>query len=143
MTALALVKACHTFAEKTAPYLYITDIHHYQETLVALEKLLEKADDSARDPLNIVIEMLSRAVERYENSNSALLQFEKNSLQAPHDLAMLRTLMDQYQLTMSDLPEIGSKSMVSRVLSGERQLSKKHIQALAKRFKIKPAMFFN
>ena len=35
-----------------------------------------------------------------------------------------------------------SKSMVSRVLSGERSLSKKHIQALAKRFGVSPAVFF-
>jgi HTH-type transcriptional regulator/antitoxin HigA len=32
--------------------------------------------------------------------------------------------------------------MVSRVLSGERNLSKKHIQALSERFDIKPGLFF-
>ena len=143
MTALALVKACHTFAQKTAPYLHITDEQHYQETLVALEKLLEEAKDSPEDPLNIIIEMLSRAVEDYENINPILSRFEKIVLKEPHELALVRTLMDQHNLTMNDLPEIGSKSMVSRVLSGERQLSKKHIHALAKRFHIKPALFFN
>lgn len=40
------------------------------------------------------------------------------------------------------LPEIGSKSVVSRVLSGERNLTKKHIQALSQRFGISPAVFF-
>jgi HTH-type transcriptional regulator / antitoxin HigA len=47
------------------------------------------------------------------------------------DLAMLRLLMDLYNLGMADLTEIGLKSMVSRVLSGERQLNKKHIKALS------------
>jgi HTH-type transcriptional regulator/antitoxin HigA len=51
----------------------------------------------------------------------------------PADLAMLRLLMDQHGLGIADLPEIGSKSMVSRVMSGKRDLSKKHIQALAAR----------
>ena len=60
----------------------------------------------------------------------------------PADLAMLCLLMDQHDLGTADLPEIGSKSMVSRVLSGERNLSKKHIQALSERFDINPGLFF-
>jgi len=36
----------------------------------------------------------------------------------------------------------GSKSMVSRVLSGERSLNKNHIMALSKRFNIDPGLFF-
>ena len=55
---------------------------------------------------------------------------------------MLRLLMDQYDLGVADLPEIGSKSMVSRVLSGERSLNKKHIKALSERFGIDPGLFF-
>lgn len=44
----------------------------------------------------------------------------------PGGIAVIRTLMDQYGLTLSDLPEIGSKSMVSRVLSGKRKLTLEH-----------------
>ncbi len=40
-----------------------------------------------------------------------------------------------------DLPATGS--LVSRILSGERNLTKKHIQALSKRFGISPAGFFD
>jgi HTH-type transcriptional regulator/antitoxin HigA len=61
----------------------------------------------------------------------------------PRDLAVLGVLMDQYGLGVNDLPEIGSKSLVSRILSGERNLTKKHIQALSKRFGINPANFFD
>jgi len=50
--------------------------------------------------------------------------------------------MDQYQLGTADIPEVGSKSMVSRVLSGERSMNKKHIKALAERFQISPNLFF-
>jgi HTH-type transcriptional regulator/antitoxin HigA len=63
-------------------------------------------------------------------------------MRQPADLAMLRLLMDQHDLGTADLPEIGSKSMVSRVLSGERNLNKHHIQALSKRFGIDPGLFF-
>ncbi len=73
-------------------------------------------------------------LERYE--------FESRALSRPSELAMLRLLMDQHHLGMNDIPEIGSKSMVFRVLSGERELSKKHIKALSKRFNISPSLFF-
>lgn len=55
---------------------------------------------------------------------------------------MLRMLMAQHHLGMADLPEIGSKSMVSRVLSGERKLNKQHIKALSELFQVDPGLFF-
>lgn len=60
-----------------------------------------------------------------------------------HPLYLLRVLVGQYQLDVSDLPEIGFKSMVSRVLSGERQLNRNHMQALSTRFDVCPTLFFN
>ncbi|MGQ7145255.1 helix-turn-helix domain-containing protein, partial [Escherichia sp. SS-MK2] len=40
-------------------------------------------------------------------------------------------------------PEIGSKSMVSRVLSGKRKLTLEHAKKLATRFGISPALFID
>ncbi len=134
--------ACHSFARAAAPYVHITDDARYGKALDLVEDLLEEGADSPHDPLNLVIEMLSRAIEAYENKNEELATFAKQAMEQPADLAMLRLLMDQHGLNTTDLPEIGSKSMVSRVLSGERNLSKKHIQALSKRFGIDPGLFF-
>ncbi|MEN8129671.1 MAG: transcriptional regulator [Pseudomonadota bacterium] len=142
MTAVAFKDACHSFAQAAAPYYQIADDGHYEEALELVENLLEEAEDSLGDPLNAVIEMLSHAIEAYENKDKELAAFEKRVTDQPADLAMLRLLMDQYGLGTADLPEIGSKSMVSRVLSGERNLSKKHIQALSERFSINPGLFF-
>jgi len=142
MTALAFKDACHSFARAAAPYYHITDSRYYEEALELIENLLEEAEESPDDPLNAVIEMLSHAIEAYENQDDELAAFEKLLTDQPADLAVLRLLMDQHDLGTSDLPEIGSKSMVSRVLSGERGLSKKHIQALSERFGIDPGLFF-
>jgi HTH-type transcriptional regulator/antitoxin HigA len=142
MTASAFKDACHSFARAAAPYTHITDNRQYEETLELIENLLEEAEDSPDDPLNAVIEMLSRAIEAYENEDDVLAAFEKRVMDQPADLSVLRLLMDQHVLGTADLPEIGSKSMVSRVLSGERNLSKKHIQALSERFGIYPGLFF-
>jgi len=50
--------------------------------------------------------------------------------------------MMQDALGPADLLESDYKSMVSRGLSGERGLNKKHIAALARRFRIDPGLFF-
>jgi HTH-type transcriptional regulator/antitoxin HigA len=142
MTAVAFKEACQSFAQAAAPYLHITDDERFEEALELIEDLLEDTKDSPDDPLNAVIEMLSHAIEAYENNNKELVAFERRAMDQPADQAMLRLLMDQHGLGTADLPEIGSKSMVSRVLSGERALNKKHIQALSKRFEINPALFF-
>jgi len=142
MTAVAFKDACHSFAQAAAPYFHITDEKHYEEALELVESLLEETKDSPDDPLNAVIDMLGHAIKIYENEDEALALFEKQAMDQPSDLAMLRLLMDQHGLGTADLPEIGSKSMVSRVLSGKRSLNKKHIQALAERFGINPGLFF-
>lgn len=142
MNAVALKTACHEFAQTAAPYLHIKDTDHYEETLALIEDLLEEAEDSLDDPINAVIEMLSHAIETYENSNKEFVDLETRAMQQPADLAMLRLLMEQHQLGTADLPEIGSKSMVSRVLSGERSLNKNHIKALSERFGIDAGLFF-
>ncbi len=142
MNAVTLKNACHNFAEVAAPYLHIKDDKHYEETLLLIESLLQETEDSLDDPMNAVIELLSRSIEAYENKNDELAAFEARAMGQPVDLAMLRVLMEQHDLGTADLPEIGSKSMVSRVLAGERSLNKKHIQALSARFKINPGLFF-
>ena len=142
MTAVAFKDACHSFAQAAAPYFHITDDEHYEEALELVEYLLEETQDDTDDPLNTIIEMLSQAIEAFEGKDKDLVAFEKRVLKQPADLSMLRLLMDQHGLGTAELPEIGSKSMVSRVLSGERGLSKKHIQALSERFGIDPGLFF-
>lgn len=134
--------ACRRFADAAAPFCHIADAEHYEMSLQLIESLLEEADDTPGDPLHAVISMLSKAIEQYESSDCEIVEFEKQASESASDLSTLRLLMDQHGLGMSEVPEIGSKSMVSRVLSGERSLSKKHIKALSQRFGIDPGMFF-
>ena len=142
MNAIALKNACHDFAQTAAPYLHIQNNEAYEETLALLEELLQEAEDSLDDPINAIIDMLSDSIEAYESMDKELAEFEARAMQQPTDLALIRLLMDQYNLGTNDLPEIGSKSMVSRVLSGERALNKNHIKALSERFNIDPGLFF-
>ncbi|HTM64438.1 MAG TPA: helix-turn-helix domain-containing protein [Gammaproteobacteria bacterium] len=56
---------------------------------------------------------------------------------------MLEFLMNEHGLSQNDLPEIGSQSLVSKILSGERKLTVEHIQQLSNRFGVSTFLFIN
>lgn len=131
------------FAHVAAPLLHITNESEYMQALAVVEALLDQASDDSQDTLNGLIELVSRAISAYEAKDSELIAFDKACEDVAPDVAVLRLLMSQHQLTGADFPEIGDKTLVSKILSGERNLTKQHIEKLAKRFQINPALFFN
>jgi len=140
--ATALKNAYQHFAEVAAPYLHLKDAAHYEEALGLIETLMSETGDSPEDPLNGLIDLLAQAIAEYENQIDDLAAFEAESREGPADVALLRLLMAQHGLGVADFPEIGDKSLVSRILSGSRNLTKQHIQRLAERFGISAGMFF-
>ena len=108
----------------------------YLEALELVEYLL------VNEPTNPLLDLVSLKISEYENTLPETIAFREQMNALPPGVAVLRTLMDQYELNQSDFQqEIGSKSMVSRVLSGERQLTIEHIRKLSLRFGISPALF--
>ena len=80
------------------------------------------------------IDLLTLLVTSYESKHRTLPQA------SPVDV--LRFLMDQHHMSQRDLaPEIGSESLVSRILSGERNLTIPHVHALADRFGVPASVF--
>lgn len=143
MGHLAIVDAYQAFMATAQPLVNIQTDKQYAEALETLEQILESASDTLDDPLNPLIDMLSHAIERYEDRDDELSRFIEEADSTDVDVALIRTLMRQHQLTGSDLPEIGDKTMVSRVLSGKRVLSRQAIEKLSERFGLRPGMFFS
>ena len=50
---------------------------------------------------------------------------------------------ESHELKGTDFPEIGDKTLISKILNGSRSLTKDHITKLAERFDISPALFFD
>lgn len=142
MGQLAIVDAYQAFMATAQPLINIETDEQYEAALGTLEQILESASDTLDDPMNPLIDMLSHAIERYESQDEELMAFIGEAETLPADIALLRTLMSQHHLTGSDLPEIGDKTMVSKVLNGKRILSRQAIEKLSERFELKPAMFF-
>ncbi len=93
-------------------------------------------------PNRPLIDILAHSIERWEDRSDAFADF--NSRIAKLDgIDTLKLLMEQHGLGLADLPEIGSKSLLSKILNGrDRNLTKDHIAALSKRFSVSPALLF-
>lgn len=129
------LKANALFSEAS----FITEIQtdaEYQNALALMDDLIE--DYEKQRPL---IAILSTAIERWENTADEFTEFNQR-IKALDGIATLKLLMEQHGLGISNLPEIGSNTLVSKVLNGKRNLTKSHIEALSKRFGLSPALFF-
>ena len=99
MTQLAIVDAYTNFLSVAQPCLIITNEPEYSSALETLEQVMESASDTLDDPLNPLIDMISLAIEKYEQQDIELVDFINEAEKAPADLALLRTLMSQHNLT--------------------------------------------
>jgi HTH-type transcriptional regulator/antitoxin HigA len=132
------------FASEASNILHIKTEHDYQEALKVVEHLFLEAKDTADDPLNDLIDIISRAIDEYELKQEDIAKFEKEANNMTQEISVLKVLMDQHNLTLADFKnEIGSKSLVSMILNGKRNLTKEHIVKISKRFNLNPALFFN
>jgi HTH-type transcriptional regulator/antitoxin HigA len=132
------------FASVASNILHIKTEQDYEEALETIEHLFSEIKDTPDDPLNDLIDMISRAIEKYELRHDEIINFDKEANNIKPEISVLRVLMDQHSLTLAGFKdEIGSKSLVSMVLNGKRNLTKEHISKLSKRFNLNPSLFFN
>jgi HTH-type transcriptional regulator/antitoxin HigA len=143
MTIAATLAIYDEFLKSFTPLLKVEDQKSHQKALAAVDKLWDLASDDELDPYGSLLLLLANAIERYESLDPDLNSFNERSKAIPADIAMLTTLMNQNGLSERDLPEIGSSSMVSQILKGEKLLSRSAIDALALRFGISGGRFFN
>jgi len=132
------------FAHEASNILHIKNKKNYEEALEIIEHLFNEANDTIDDPLNDLIDIISKSIERYESSQEDIVNFDRNTDDLSQEVSVLRVLMEQHNLTISGFKnEIGSKSLVSMILNGKRNLTKEHIAKLSKRFSLNPVVFFN
>ncbi|MBN8921513.1 MAG: transcriptional regulator [Rhodanobacter sp. 68-29] len=130
-------KRAHALLDEAAFIGRIANEDDYAQALALMDELVE--DYEANRPL---IEILARSIEAWENESGEFTEFNARVAKLG-GVDVLRLLMEQHGLGVADLPEIGSKSLVSKILNGRgRNLTRDHIVALSKRFSLSPALFF-
>lgn len=108
-----------------------------EEELLATQQVIDSLIDRApltpdeSDYLNV----LGTLVYEYEQTQEPISDI--------CGVELLKTLIEDLDLRQKDLvPIFKTESIVSDVLKGRRELTKRHIQELAKFFHISPAAFF-
>jgi len=111
------------------PILIFDDESGYERALAWVGFLI----NNKKHPLYDLLDLLVPRVEEYERKHHPI----------PDATAaeVLRFLMEQHGLTQGDVPEVGTQSVVSEVLSGRRRLNVGQIERLSARFRVSPAAF--
>jgi len=116
-----------------APLLTIRNEREYNAAVKRMNELLDEIGTNEKHPLYSLLDTLGTLIHA----------FEEEHLHVPSSTGtdVLRFLMEEHELAQSDLSEIGSQGVVSEILNGKRELNVRQIRALAKRFKVSPAVF--
>lgn len=119
-----------------APYAHIPrNKKEYEKLLTFVDALMDWTRHHKNERAISLLNLVASNIEAYEN--------QRYSAKKISAIDMLKFLMDEHHLGQSDLPEIGSQSLVSKILSGKRQLTVEHIHGLSKRFGVSPSVFFS
>lgn len=134
MTALAIKTP--EYAElpaQTSPGV----IHSEEENeyfIGVLEKLERRSKSWSAAEARLA-ELLTLLIEHFEEKNY--------QLKAAAPVEVLCELMESNHLKQKDLIDIfGTKSIVSAVINGKRDMTREHIKRLSARFRISPEVFF-
>ncbi|WP_420389338.1 helix-turn-helix domain-containing protein [Marinobacter sp.] len=128
--------------EALAQVPFVAHIETQNDYKRALELMDQLVDDY--DANRLLIEVLAVSIERWEDQAAEFSDFNAAVAETDRGIAVLKTLMAQHGLGVADLPELGSKGNVSKILNGAegKKLTRKHMEALGKRFGVSPVLFF-
>lgn len=112
----------------------IRDAVDYENTQAMIDRLVS-IPRLTKNQLRY-LETLSQLFEKYEEEHYPIETADVTPLD------MVRHLMEQHGMNASALGNLlGQRSLGSKVLRGERELSKAHIRKLAEHFGVSPALF--
>ena len=116
------------------PYAHMPRNQKEYETLLGfVNELMDWTRHHKDERATSLLSLVASNIEAYENQRYPVKKISA--------IDMLSFLMDEHGLGQDDLPEIGSQSLVSKILCGKRQLTLEHIRSLSKRFGVSPSVF--
>jgi HTH-type transcriptional regulator/antitoxin HigA len=105
----------------------------YDALVAALDELLDLVGEDESNPLMSLVDILSDWIEAYDH--------EHRPMPIASGVDVLRAMMREHGLSQSDLPGLGTQSVVSEILSGKRKLNLRQIKWLAERFGVSVETF--
>lgn len=106
----------------------------YDALVASLDELLAMVGEDETHPLASLMTHVGDLIEAYDH--------EHRPMRVASGVDALRYLMQEHRLKQGDLPEVGTQSVVSEILSGKRQLNLRQVRWLAERFGVPVEVFF-
>lgn len=107
----------------------VRDESHYAMLLEVAEGVADLVAADESSPLAGLLPLLADRIREYEDR---VHPWPDGSTPA----SVLAALMQDHGLRQSDLPEVGTQSVVSEILAGRRQLNLRQASALSRRFAV-------
>jgi len=105
----------------------------YERTIALLDELIDEVGEDERHPLASLMDTLGTLIEAYEDRH-----FPEP---VGDPISTLVFFMEEHGVSQDDLPEIGSPTEVSEILSRKRELNIHQIRSLSKRFNVSLEVF--
>lgn len=118
---------------QVSPLLEIRNEHDYDGAIERLNFLIDEVGADEGHPLYSLLDTLGTVIHAWEEQHHPIPPVSGADL--------LRFLMDEHGLTLSDLPEVGAPDAVTEILKGARELNAGQMRALAERFGVSPSAF--
>ena len=119
--------------ETISSLLTIRNEKEYDAAVKRLNELLDEIGTNEKHPLYTLLDTLGTLVHVYEEEHYPIPDVS--------GAEVLHFLMEEHNLTQSDLPEVGSQGVVSEILNGKRELNVRQIRTLSERFNVSAAVF--
>lgn len=108
----------------------------YEQLVDVVDEVLDAGGADENHPLARLADYLGDLVEEWEARHHAMPP-------AASGVEVLRFLMQERGIKQSELPEVGTQSVVSEVLGGKRLLNVHHIARLSARFRVPADLFID
>ncbi len=117
------------------PPRVIHDEAEYDEVIAVIDRVLARPKRTKGQ--DDYVATWSILIDEYEEQHHAIDTSKVSGIDS------LRRLMDDHRMSASDLGRLlGNVSIGSKILRGERGMSKSHLRTLADHFRVDPSLFF-
>jgi HTH-type transcriptional regulator/antitoxin HigA len=106
----------------------------YSRMVALIDSLVDIVGDNEEHPLFDLYDLALELIGNWEREHVQLPNV------APREV--LRFLLEEHNMKQSDLSDIASASLISDILAGRREISKRLSKALAERFHVDASAFF-
>lgn len=115
------------------PLLTLRNEEDYVESVERLNALIDEVGTNEQHPLYTLLDTLGILIHAYEQQHHSMPDCSGGE--------MLVYLMEEHQIAMADLSDIGSPEAISQIIDGRQSLTIQQVHMLAERFHVSPAVF--